>query len=86
MNTLAKVLAVLLVVVFADAAGGFGLYRSFVHAGTGAFCAVARRSEFERHDCTARIFYSKTLWLLISAGMGVAGGYVTLNALKTRKW
>lgn len=86
MNTLARVLAVFLLIVFVDAAGGFGAYRGVVHALTGAYCTVARRSEFQRYDCTSRIFYSRALWLAISVGMGLAGGYVALAALKTRRW
>lgn len=86
MNTLARILAVYLVVVFLDAALGFDIYRRLVHGATGLYCAVTNRSQFERHDCTSRVFYSRTLWLLISVLMGLGGGYVTLQALQTRKW
>ena len=86
MNTLARVLAAFLVIVFLDAAGGFGLYRDLVHAATGAYCSLTNRTSFERYDCTSRVFYSQRLWLLISVLMGLSGGYVTLNALSTGKW
>lgn len=86
MNTLARGLAVYLAVVLLDALSGFGLYRNLVHAATGAYCAVANRSSWERADCTARIYYSRPLWLLISLAMGAVGGYVTLQALKSGKW
>lgn len=86
MNTLARFLAVYLAIVFLDAVAGFGLYRGLVHASTGAYCAVTNRSTFERADCTSRVFYSRHLWMVISVLMGLAGGYVTLNALRTRKW
>lgn len=86
MNTLARFLAVYLALVFLDAAAGFGLYRSLVHGATGAYCALTNRSSFERYDCTSRVFYSRNLWLVISVLMGLAGGYVTMSALKTGKW
>jgi len=86
MNTLARILAVYLAIVFVDAALGFGLYRSLVHTATGAYCAVTNRTQFERYDCTSRIFYSRNLWLVISVLMGLGGGYVTLQALQTGKW
>lgn len=86
MNRLARFLAVYLVLVFVDAAAGFGLYRNLVHTASGAYCALTNRSQFERYDCTSRVFYSRALWVLISLAMGAAGGYVTLQALKTGKW
>lgn len=86
MNPLARFLAVYLLVVFLDAAAGFGLYRSLVHAATGAYCSLTNRTSFERYDCTSRVFYSRTLWLVISAAMGLAGGYVALDAMTTGKW
>ena len=86
MNTLARLLALLLVLVFTDAAAGFGLYRGLVHGATGVYCRLTNRTSFERFDCTSRVFYSRTLWMIISALLGVAGGYVTLNALQTGKW
>lgn len=86
MNALARFLAVYLAVVLVDALAGFGLYRSLVHTATGAYCALANKSQWERSDCTTRIFYSRSLWLLISLAMGAAGGYVTLQALRSGKW
>lgn len=86
MNTLARFLAIYLLVVLLDAALGFDLYRRLVHAGTGAYCKLTKRTRFERHECTARIFYSGTLWLVISMAMGLVGGYVTMNALQTKRW
>lgn len=86
MNTLARFLAVYLVLVFADAFAGFGLYRRVVHAGTGLYCTLTRREKWEQYQCTDSLFYSHTLWVAISVLMGLAGGYVTLQALATKKW
>ena len=86
MNQRARLLSMTLVLVFLDAAMGFGVYRKAVHTATGIYCALANKSSFERYDCTSRIFYSRTLWLLISAAMGLSAGYVTMQALKTGKW
>lgn len=86
MNTLARVLAVYLVVVLLDALSGYRLFRDLVRMVVGLFCKLANRSAWERERCTADIFYSKGLWLVISMLMGLAGGYVTLQALRTKKW
>lgn len=86
MKTLARFLAVYLVLVFVDALAGFGLYRRLVHGAASAYCAVTNKSSWERNECTDRVFYNRTLWLVISLAMGAAGGYVTLQALKTGKW
>lgn len=86
MNALARLLSVYLVMVLADSALGFGVYRSFVHAGSGAYCFVTQRNPWEREACTDRVFHSNSLWLLISLAMGLAAGYVTLQAFKTGKW
>lgn len=86
MNTLARFLAVYLLLVFVDAAFGFGLYRRLVHAATGAYCAMTNRTQFERADCTSRVFYSRPLWLVISVLMGLAAGYVTMQGMQTRRW
>jgi len=86
MNALARFLAVYLLLVFADAAFGFSVYRRLVHAATGAYCALTNRTQFERADCTGRVFYSRTLWTVISVLMGLAAGYVTLQGLQTGRW
>lgn len=74
-------LAVLLVVVMADAALGFEVYRSAVRAVASGFCFVTHRSVASRDKCTESIFRSRLLWLLNSAIMGLAAGYVTLQIL-----
>lgn len=86
MNTLARVLAVYLLVVFLDALAGFGLYRKAVHGLTGVYCKITNRERWEQFQCTDRVFYSHTLWVVISVLMGLSGGYVTLQALTTRRW
>lgn len=86
MNTLSRFLALFLALVALDSAMRFGMYRQLVHTATGAYCTLTNRTSFERFDCTSRVFYSRGLWLLISALTGLAGGYVTLNALQTGKW
>ncbi len=86
MNSLARALSVYLLVVFADALLGFGLYRKLVQGVVGAFCFVTNRHPADRRQCEQDVFFSRTLWMLIAAGMGVAGGYVTLQALKTGKF
>lgn len=86
MNALARFLAVYLLLVFIDALTGFGLYRKAVHVGTGVYCRLTRRQKWEQYQCTDRLFYSHTLWVAISVLAGLAGGYVTLQALATNKW
>jgi hypothetical protein len=86
MNSLARVLALLLVLIFVDAAMKFGMYRRMVHSATGAYCTVAKRSQFERFDCTNRIFYSKPLWVVISVLVGGGAGYVAMEAMRTKSW
>jgi hypothetical protein len=86
MNTLARVLAVYLLLVLADAVGGFKLYHRVVHAGAGAWCRLTGRAPHEQHECASRLFYSRALWLAISAVMGVIAGYVAMQAAKTGRW
>jgi hypothetical protein len=86
MNQIARLLAVFLALVLLDSTMGFEVYRKAVHAGTGAYCAVTNRTAFERFDCTSRLFYSRPLWLVVSLLTGLAGGYVTLQAMRTRRW
>lgn len=86
MNTLARVLAVYLAIVLLDALVGYRMFREVVHAATGMYCKLLSKHPDERAQCTARIFYSKELWLVISVLMGLAGGYVTQQALKTGKF
>ncbi len=86
MNTLARWLAVYLALVLFDALMGFRLYQRAVYAATGGWCKLTNRDDLYRAQCTNRIFYSRALWLLISSGMGLAGGYVAAQALATRRW
>lgn len=86
MNSMARFLAVYLALIFLDAATGFGVYKRLVHAASGAYCAVTNRSEFERYACTNRVFYSRELWMALSMGVGIAAGYVGLQAMRTRRW
>jgi hypothetical protein len=86
MNSLARVLAVLLSLVLVDALAGFRLYQRLVAAAVGAWCKLTNRDDYERMRCASSIFYSKGLWLLISALMGVASGYVALEGVTTRRW
>jgi hypothetical protein len=86
MNSLARFLSLLLLVILVDAVAGFGAYRKLVHAATGAYCAVTNRNSFERYDCTTRIYYSRHLWGLISIVVGLSSGYVTMQALKSGRW
>lgn len=86
MNTLARVLAVYLVLVMLDAVAGYRMFRNFVHLVTGLYCKMANKSWWEQERCTSDIFYSRALWLVISMIMGLIGGYVTLQGLKTKKW
>lgn len=86
MNTTARLLSLYLVLVMIDALGGFGMYRRLVSAVASGYCAVTNRSSFDRFDCTSRVFHSRNMWLLISALMGLAGGYVTLQFMKSGKW
>lgn len=74
-------MAVLLVVVMADAAFGFEAYRSAVRAVASAYCFVTSRPAAARENCTESIFRSRLLWLLNAIIMGLAAGYVTLQAL-----
>lgn len=74
-------LGVLLVVVLADAVFNFEVYRSGVRAIASGFCFVTNRSKADRDECTETIFRSRLLWLLNSIVMGLAAGYVTLQAL-----
>ena len=86
MNSLARFLAVYLALIFLDAAAGFGLYKRLVHMATGGYCALTKRSEFERFACTNRIFYSREMWMALSVAVGIAAGYVGLQAMRTRRW
>lgn len=86
MNTLARVLAVYLAVVLLDALSGYRMFRNLVHGATGLYCGLFNKSAWERETCTARIYYSKGIWLVISVLMGLASGYVTQQALKTGKF
>lgn len=86
MNALARFLAIYLLVVFVDAMLGWGVYRRLVLGATAGYCRVTNRTAFERFDCANRIFHSRALWMAIASAMGLAGGYVTFQALKTRKW
>ena len=86
MNSLARILSIYLLVVLIDALAGYRLFRDLVHAVTGLYCKLTNKSWWERERCTADIFYSRALWLVISMAMGLAGGYVTLHALKTKRW
>lgn len=64
------VLAVYLLLVLLDATRGFKLFRRAVHAGSGVYCAVTRRSGWERTLCTERVFRSRITWVLVSLLMG----------------
>ena len=86
MNALARLLAIYLALVFVDAALGFELYRKLVRGLASLVCFVLRRTAAERDSCTARVFQSRLLWLLISVAMGLAAGYVALQALATQRW
>ena len=87
MNTAARVLAIyLLLVLFDGTAAGFRLYRWLVHRAAGVYCALTNRSEFERARCTSSVFYSSTMWALIALFTGLAAGYVTHAALRSRAW
>ena len=82
MNTLAKVIAVWLLLVAVDAATGFGMYRKLVWGVSGAWCAATNRDAFQRHECTARVFYSRGVWGFMSVLVGLAAGYVSYEAMK----
>lgn len=86
MNSLARALAILLAVVLVDALVGFRVYRKLVHSAAGVYCKLTNRRQWERTRCTERVFYSSTLWLVIAIAAGLAGGYVTLQALATQRW
>lgn len=86
MNTKARAMAVLLAVVLLDAVLGYRVFRGMVHTGTGVYCKLTHRGEWERARCTSDIFYSRSLWLVISTAMGLMGGYVTLQALRTGRF
>lgn len=86
MNSQARVMAILMVAVLLDAVIGYRVFRGIVHTGTGMYCKLTRRGWWEREKCTSSIFYSQTLWLLISLAMGLMAGYVTMQALKTGKF
>lgn len=81
MNSLARVLAALLAFVMLDAVFQFRLYLSGVRAVASGFCLVTNKSAAARDECTEAIFRSRLLWLLNSIIMGLAAGYVTLQAL-----
>jgi len=87
MNALARYLALYLLVVFLDAALGFGAYKAWVRGGAAAYCFVTNQnSRWNRRACTNAVFYSSTLWRVISLLMGAAAGYVTLQAVSTGRW
>lgn len=86
MNTYARMMAVLMAVILLDALVGYRVFRNIIHAGTGMYCKVTRRGWWEREKCTSSIFYSQALWVVISVIMGLMGGYVTMQALKTGKF
>jgi hypothetical protein len=81
MNPLARVLAALLVLVMLDAVFEFKVYRSAVRAVASGFCSLTNKSAADRDECTDSIFRSRLLWLLNAIIMGLAAGYVTLQAL-----
>lgn len=85
MNWLARILAVYLALVLLDAMSRFKLFLKTVHAGAGVWCRVVD-PKADRVACAERVFYSRTLWFIISALIGLMAGYVTLQALNTRRW
>lgn len=76
MTLLVRALAVLLVVVLVDALFGLGMYRKLVWGGAGAYCSLTNKTEFEKHDCAARVYYSRGLWLAITLALGGAAAFV----------
>ena len=81
MDSLARALAVWLALVFVDAVTGFRAYRRLLGVGCKAYCAATGRYDHGRHRDA--LFYSRAAWLVISALVGGAAGYVTLQALKS---
>ena len=86
MNSLARALAIFVLVVFVDGFAKFGAFKRVVRGAATAYCAVANKSPLEREDCERRVFYSKGVWLAISLLVGAAAGYVTAQLLSTRRW
>lgn len=87
MKTLARVLAVYLALVLLDGLVlDFKAYQRIVHGGSWVWCMAARGSDEDQYECTNRVFYSRWLWVLISSLMGLAAGYVAMQAVETGRW
>lgn len=74
--------AVFVAAVLMDAIFRVGALKSLLHGVVGAWCSVTGRTQFERFDCTNRIYYSTGLWTAVAIMTGLAAGHVTLTALR----
>lgn len=84
MRTVSWLLSVWLLLIAADATVGWPAFRQFVQWCVNLWCA-AIGPEWDREQCTARTFYSRSLWALVAAGAAGAAWAVASDALKVRR-
>lgn len=86
MRLSARLLALYLALVWLDSMVGWGVFHGIVHGATGVWCHVTERSQWERHQCTNKVFNSRELWVGVSLLLGMVAAYVAYSALSTGRW
>jgi hypothetical protein len=84
MRTLSWMLSVWLVLIALDATLGWPVFRQFVQWCVTVWCSAVAPS-WDRDQCTARTFYSRRLWAVVSAAAAVAAWVVASDALRVSR-